>query len=474
MKRFDQVHLLFTITCICLFLTSCTAAPAIPPLESSHPTEIAKPAPSYSPEPVANISRFGGSVILINIDDWDHPTKAVIENNYMTLIKVELTQNKKYPIFYVKFSKNPQLFNKIVIEQAVKSIAEANEYWDFTLIDEEQKLQIDVDCSHTDKTLLSTTINGQQDYFMEQFKAIDKIWQKQTPALKELLVNLNQYGWNIKEMLEERDLFHDGNKEFVVSFGDLQDDVSKLDSYLIRKTKNGYETIQWIDGNGGGEIYHFEWMDFKTSGQTFLYANRANGFSASGFSLYRLMKDKLVEFDGGFPATGDHGGSWIEKQPHGSFKKIVYQEFTDTQGHFITSEYLWDGAKFAHNKSIMGYYGIADKFVYPTYPESVVESYLADHYLKSFGDDGQILNKEMHAMVVDGLKDARDYGNFGLTEMMSYSAELTQERIVNEKEHIVLQVHQNSDDTDSPSIFFTLNYIDGKWKIANISNTNKK
>ncbi len=70
-------------------------------------------------------------VVITDIKNWNHPVKEVIHKYGVVLKKVELLNNKTYPKFYLEES------GEIISDfNFCKSVAEANGYWDFELIDD--------------------------------------------------------------------------------------------------------------------------------------------------------------------------------------------------------------------------------------------------------------------------------------------------------------------------------------------------
>lgn len=80
---------------------------------------------------------------IIELTNWRHPTKAVLERNGITL--VELHISNKYPIFRVKFdfdpisSENSRNLNRICYE-----LLEANGMWPYALVDSTDHIRLNV------------------------------------------------------------------------------------------------------------------------------------------------------------------------------------------------------------------------------------------------------------------------------------------------------------------------------------------
>lgn len=95
------------------------------------------------------------TVTIKDLNQWQHPAKEVFKKNKLTLVKVELTNNKKYPIFVVKslgdFSVDSSDF--------LYSLAEKNGYWDFSITDGTR--YINVYCDKTRK-IITKAESGQK------------------------------------------------------------------------------------------------------------------------------------------------------------------------------------------------------------------------------------------------------------------------------------------------------------------------
>ncbi|MDP4147297.1 MAG: hypothetical protein Q8936_22965 [Bacillota bacterium] len=104
-------------------------------------------------------------VVITNIDAWSHPTKDVFKSFNVVVSKVELTNNKTYPIFYVTLSNNVDSKHKVFYENLFKSIAVANGFWDYRLVDEKESIDLQIQCDKKTKTVSSVTYNNDKSYF---------------------------------------------------------------------------------------------------------------------------------------------------------------------------------------------------------------------------------------------------------------------------------------------------------------------
>ncbi|WP_234118489.1 hypothetical protein [Clostridium hydrogenum] len=103
-------------------------------------------------------------VVITDISSWDHPAKKVFNDNSIKVNKVELKDNKTYPIFYVSLSRDLDAASKNYYLRLMKSIAAANNYWDYEVKDENKDVDIKVTCENKTK-LKSIEYNKDSNYF---------------------------------------------------------------------------------------------------------------------------------------------------------------------------------------------------------------------------------------------------------------------------------------------------------------------
>ncbi|OAN49312.1 hypothetical protein A6A04_04140 [Paramagnetospirillum marisnigri] len=80
----------------------------------------------------------------IQMATWSHPTKEVMAERQVRLLKAELCREDKFPVFTVKFPYDPQgatesYFNPLYVEMAA-----ANGNWPFAFVDPEDNLVVTV------------------------------------------------------------------------------------------------------------------------------------------------------------------------------------------------------------------------------------------------------------------------------------------------------------------------------------------
>ena len=95
--------------------------------------------------------------VIADMSTWQHPVRVVLEKNKVTLSKVELHNNGKFPIFFVNFPFDPQssatsqYFKKLYLD-----VLQANGYWSYAFNDDSDDLIISV---HWDRKIKKMTID---------------------------------------------------------------------------------------------------------------------------------------------------------------------------------------------------------------------------------------------------------------------------------------------------------------------------
>lgn len=105
------------------------------------------------------------SNVITDIDNWNHPVKAIFNAENIKINKVELKDNKTYAIFYVGLNKDLNDENKSYYVSTLKKIASANSYWDYEIKDENKDIDIKVKCSKDKKSIESIDYNKDSNYF---------------------------------------------------------------------------------------------------------------------------------------------------------------------------------------------------------------------------------------------------------------------------------------------------------------------
>ncbi len=92
-------------------------------------------------------------VIISDISNWRHPTKEVLDENGLKVIRIELTKEKTYPTFILE----PFSDYYLVDSDFLNMFAEKNGYWDFKITDGSKF--IEVFCDKANKIIYKTVSN---------------------------------------------------------------------------------------------------------------------------------------------------------------------------------------------------------------------------------------------------------------------------------------------------------------------------
>ncbi|WP_298162650.1 hypothetical protein [Acidocella sp.] len=89
----------------------------------------------------------------VDLSTWQHPARRVMEDAGVKIIKVELCNDGKYPIFTVGFKYDPRGQTDDYFNPLYAKVAQANGFWPFSFVDVEDSLIIDVGVDQTTKNL---------------------------------------------------------------------------------------------------------------------------------------------------------------------------------------------------------------------------------------------------------------------------------------------------------------------------------
>ncbi|MBD3918277.1 DUF5050 domain-containing protein [Paenibacillus sp. PR3] len=91
-------------------------------------------------------------LIIQDVSGWHHPTKNVFERYGLMLVKVELSHDQTYPTFFL--SSDP---GRLLVDPSFQyELAEANGYWSYKIIDDDQFVEIYTDITNKRVTKLVT------------------------------------------------------------------------------------------------------------------------------------------------------------------------------------------------------------------------------------------------------------------------------------------------------------------------------
>ena len=92
--------------------------------------------------------------VITNIQEWQHPVKEVFNKYKVTLYKVELHQNKTYPIFDVRLPYDPWLVhNDRFFKPLYYDTLKANGFWRYSFVDRDSGVKITITWDKKTRTM---------------------------------------------------------------------------------------------------------------------------------------------------------------------------------------------------------------------------------------------------------------------------------------------------------------------------------
>jgi hypothetical protein len=92
--------------------------------------------------------------VITDIQEWRHPVKDVFSKYKVTLDKVELYQNKTYPVFYVRLPYDPRLgHNDRFFKPLYYDTLKANGFWSYALVDRDDGVKITITWDKKTRTM---------------------------------------------------------------------------------------------------------------------------------------------------------------------------------------------------------------------------------------------------------------------------------------------------------------------------------
>lgn len=102
-----------------------------------------------------NYSGAGDIAVVDNIQGWHHPVKAVFQKHKVKLHRVELLENRTYPVFYVTFPYDPHLaHNDNYFKPLYYETLQANGFWNYAFISRDDNVRININWDKRKKLLL--------------------------------------------------------------------------------------------------------------------------------------------------------------------------------------------------------------------------------------------------------------------------------------------------------------------------------
>ena len=180
-----------------------------------------------SQEPVSENDNTEGDVIT-DITTWEHPTKKVFEKYNIVVDKIELLNDKTYPVFYCSFPQkidfNDQSSKQFYLP-ILNKLAKENGYWDFKLQDSNGVISISATCEKKWKRL------EELKYFDDQGITVISDWVVHiSVASEDSYEDAIYYDVDEKNIIEIRD--HDLLRvRFYYDYNEM--DLEEANKYLI-------------------------------------------------------------------------------------------------------------------------------------------------------------------------------------------------------------------------------------------------
>jgi hypothetical protein len=186
-------------------------------------------------------------VLISDISSWNHPVKDVFNNYNIKICKIELLNNKKFPVFYIEFdpvykleSQNAKYFDVLL-----KKVASANGYWNFKVIDEKNKIVFNVECDKGKKSVTGIICNGKKDLLKEMLDYNIEILSNEYKVIEYLTKTVPE----ITQLKEKISKDSDGTVKLIFRMDGVPDkysDSQYKDFYCIYVGENHLDnTVRW-------------------------------------------------------------------------------------------------------------------------------------------------------------------------------------------------------------------------------------
>lgn len=383
--------------------------------------------------------------VITDIESWNHPVKDVFINNDIKITRVELINDRTYPIFYVELPYEVNLENENAIRYMFNEIALNNGFWDYEIKDETHNIAVKVRCDKKTKKVTEVNINGEDNYFKRLY--INKN--------KNLINEITTKNASDLHIMAKDDVDNDGNIEMAVEYED------KL--YLIRDKKSKREFIGEIK-DYVGVVHEIDSVEIKQLDKSkmkyiFVYSSQsANG--GNGFTIYSLENNEISMINNNFYGATAKGHSTLEDiNGDGNTDSVLRIKHYDLQTHFLAEYRNWDGSGEYQHK--IEYGNDEGKFKYPSTPELVIQNYIEDYYWKEY------LSEEMNLLTGGRKLDMPDFvDDFGDQSTLEYGRLYLDCKVVSDTpKEKVFMVKENGEGIE---YYFTTK-LDKNWVITAIS-----
>ena len=185
---------------------------------------------------------------IVDLDNWNHPTKKVFNDLGIDLYKVEIA-NQTYPIFYT----NEENEDLIVGYDFLNELAKANGFWDFSIIKSFENQEVKVKCDKESKHVVSSDDGKNKIVYYPYYKeTLDKTYK--------LIVN--KLGWKSLKKGKDSDDYYgidiNGNDTgYFITFEGFKEGY---DVFAKRRTSDTFsEEWIYVDLNKWEISFHDNW-----------------------------------------------------------------------------------------------------------------------------------------------------------------------------------------------------------------------
>lgn len=352
------------ILLVCLIFSSCGVNQAP---QSSESIPVTETSTTLTLQKETTPTKLEDKVNADDINNWEHPVKLVLQQNSIEIKKLELTKDKTYPTFFVKF---PEYFDEeYFIFKIVNEITKANAYWDYTLIDESRNIKIEVLNDKENRYVKSYIYNGTETDISEQ-----RQYKKYTEFLNQ--------SCKVEKLIKE-DIDLDGKQEIIIAF---QNDFGGIKSYVLRENGNSFQKLGEIE-TGVYRFYDVSLVRMRGSDKKYILSNIMNfaDLELEGFALHEINKDTLDGIIFTASATGEGYSGLTSSKNDNIYDGFIEERYSYEVSYFgVCSFYKWNGKDFDYVSTTV------ETGDYPDTPENVVEQFLKlnvlyDEYKKSSG-----------------------------------------------------------------------------------------
>ncbi len=293
------------------------------------------------------------STVDLDLATWSHPVRSVLEQNSLNITNVTLT-NSTYPHFYLETLDDfLSLEKEAELKQLLWKIFKSNGYWDFSLIDHKQNMEISVLGDRKNRDIISVRFNDNIDFY-DSLNTVNVNEFKSKHLLSDSIITVG-------------DIESDGILETVVQRGDeyLLMRIIAVSSEVLCTLQCDISVVQEKIGA------RFVKVDVRDT----FYAIRVDHYQmmngGRGYSLFDVKDNRaeLITFD--FPnSTGSGRATLIDIDHDGVLEKVRAFYIEDTQQRYLASyTELNENTTFTKSRYVT-------PFIYPQDDVSLIKSFI--------------------------------------------------------------------------------------------------